>query len=85
MFSVPAACAPVAVKLTVMVQIAFAASVVLHPLALKFVVEQQRVIAESDSTRTGEEASQIRDSDVEEAYADLCHALLNANEFLFVE
>ena len=53
--------------------------------ARKFIADQQRVIAGSDPRRTGEEANTIKDSDADEAFVDLCHALLNANEFLFVE
>lgn len=53
--------------------------------AMKFVAAQQQIIADSDITRTGEEASRVKAVDGEEAFADLCHALLNANEFLFVE
>ena len=53
--------------------------------ARKFIADQQRVIASSDPRRTGEDANKIKDSDADEAFVDLCHALLNANEFLFVE
>ena len=53
--------------------------------ARKFLVEQQQVIASSDPSRTGEDANKIKDADAVEAFVDLCHALLNANEFLFIE
>lgn len=53
--------------------------------ARKFLSEQQQVIASSDSSRTGEDAGKIKPSDADEAFVDLCHALLNANEFLFIE
>jgi hypothetical protein len=57
--------------------------------ARKFLASQQQVIARSDPGRTGGDADKdkekVRDSDADEAFADLCHALLNANEFLFVE
>jgi hypothetical protein len=51
----------------------------------KFIAVQQQTIANSDSRRTGEDANRIKDSDHEDAFQDLCHALLNANEFLFIE
>ncbi len=53
--------------------------------ALKFVTAQQQVIADSDTTRAGESLHTPTDADTEAAFVDLCHALLNANEFLFVE
>jgi Protein of unknown function (DUF1553) len=53
--------------------------------ALKFVTTQQQIIADSDTTRTGESVHAPTESDTEAAFVDLCHALLNANEFLFVE
>lgn len=53
--------------------------------ARQFIATQQQVIANSDQTRTGEDADRVHPSDVDQAFADLCHALLNANEFLFVE
>ena len=53
--------------------------------AMKFVTTQQQVIADSDTTRTGEAVHTPTDADTEAAFVDLCHALLNANEFLFVE
>lgn len=53
--------------------------------ALKFVGAQQQIIADSDTTRAGESVHTPTDADTEAAFADLCHALLNANEFLFVE
>jgi len=53
--------------------------------ARKFLADQQVVIARSDRSRSGEDANQVKEADAEEAFADLCHALLNANEFLFVE
>ncbi len=45
--------------------------------ALKFISDQQRLISESNGAATSNLAN--------DAMADLCHALLNANEFLFVE
>lgn len=51
----------------------------------KFIAAQQQTIAASNLTRTGEDANRVRDSDHDDAFVDLCHALLNANEFLFVE
>ncbi|MBC8117453.1 MAG: DUF1553 domain-containing protein, partial [Candidatus Saccharimonas sp.] len=53
--------------------------------AMKFTAAQQQIIADSDTTRTGESVHTPTDSDTEAAFLDLCHALLNANEFLFVE
>ena len=53
--------------------------------AMKFVAAQQQIIADSDTTRAGESVHTPTDSDTEAAFTDLCHALLNANEFLFVE
>lgn len=53
--------------------------------ARQFIDRQQTVIATSDKARTGEDADRVQPSDTEEAFVDLCHALLNANEFLFVE
>lgn len=53
--------------------------------ARKFMRHQQQVIANSDRQRSGEDANVVKDSDADEAFVDLCHALLNANEFLFVE
>lgn len=53
--------------------------------AREFIARQQQVIANSDSTRSGEGANAPNDSDAEEAFVDLCHSLLNANEFLFIE
>ena len=53
--------------------------------AMKFVTTQQQVIADSDTTRAGESVHTPTDADTEAAFVDLCHALLNANEFLFVE
>ncbi|MBS0204964.1 MAG: DUF1553 domain-containing protein [Planctomycetes bacterium] len=53
--------------------------------ARTFLRQQQQVIASSDPARTGEDAGQIKPSDASEAFVDLCHALLNANEFLFIE
>lgn len=53
--------------------------------AMKFTAVQQQIIADSDTTRTGEGVHTPTDSDAEAAFVDLCHALLNANEFLFVE
>lgn len=53
--------------------------------ASDFLASQQQVIANSDSSRSGEDAGKVKDADAEEAFGDLCHALLNANEFLFVE
>ena len=53
--------------------------------ARKFMVDQQQVIASSDPTRTGEDTGRIKPSDADEAFVDLCHALLNANEFLFID
>lgn len=51
----------------------------------RFIESQQKVIADSDSRRTGEDADRIKDSDLEDAFHDLCHAILNANEFIFIE
>lgn len=53
--------------------------------AMRFVSAQQQVIADSDTTRAGESVHTPTDADSEAAFVDLCHALLNANEFLFVE
>jgi hypothetical protein len=53
--------------------------------ARTFISDQQQVIANSDSRRTGEDAGTLKESDAEDAFVDLCHVLLNANEFLFVE
>ncbi len=53
--------------------------------AMKFVTTQQQVIADSDSTRAGEAVHTPTEADTEAAFVDLCHALLNANEFLFIE
>ena len=53
--------------------------------ARKFMADQQQVIAGSDTKRTGEDAGRIKPSDADEAFVDLCHALLNANEFLFID
>ena len=53
--------------------------------AMKFVTTQQQVIADSDTTRAGEAVHAPTDADTEAAFVDLCHALLNANEFLFIE
>lgn len=53
--------------------------------ARQFIATQQKVIATSDKARTGEDVDRIQPSDADEAFVDLCHALLNANEFLFVE
>jgi hypothetical protein len=53
--------------------------------AQDFITNQQQVIASSDSSRTGEDTGKVKDSDADEAFVDFCHALLNANEFLFVE
>lgn len=53
--------------------------------AMKFVTTQQQVIADSDTTRAGESVHTPTEADTEAAFVDLCHALLNANEFLFVE
>ena len=50
--------------------------------ALKFVSEQQQILANSQAT-TSETAAQSTHED--EAFADLCHAMLNTNAFLFVE
>lgn len=50
-----------------------------------FLANQQQTIASSDQGRTGEDANRVKASDVDEAFVDLCHALLNANEFLFIE
>ena len=54
-------------------------------VAMKFVTTQQQIIADSDTTRAGESVHTPTEADTEAAFADLCHALLNANEFLFVE
>ena len=51
----------------------------------KFLADQQQVIANSDPDRTGENAGRVSAADAEAAFVDLCHALLNANEFLFVD
>ncbi len=53
--------------------------------AMKFTSAQQQIIADSDTTRAGEGVHTPTDADTEAAFIDLCHALLNANEFLFVE
>ena len=53
--------------------------------AMKFTAAQQQIIADSDTTRAGESVHTPTDADTEAAFVDLCHALLNANEFLFVE
>src|SRR5262249_8165010 len=53
--------------------------------ALEFIKKQQQVIAESDSARTGDDVNLVKAGDQDEAFVDLCHALLNTNEFLFVE
>ena len=53
--------------------------------AMKFTTAQQQIIADSDTTRAGESVHTPTDADTEAAFVDLCHALLNANEFLFVE
>ena len=53
--------------------------------AVEFIAKQQQVIAETDPARTGEDINRVKDGDQDEAFVDLCHALLNANEFLFVE
>lgn len=53
--------------------------------ARAFLANQQQTIASSAPGRTGEDANRIKASDLDEAFVDLCHALLNANEFLFVE
>ena len=51
--------------------------------SLAFLANQQRLIATSESTSPVEPKALSNAED--EALADLCHALLNANEFLFVE
>ena len=53
--------------------------------AMKFTAAQQQIIADSDTTRAGESVHTPTEADIEAAFVDLCHALLNANEFLFVE
>ena len=53
--------------------------------ARKFLADQQQVIADSDNARTGEDAARLKPVDADEAFVDLCHALLNANEFLFID
>jgi hypothetical protein len=65
--------------------IALGRSATSHELqsALKFVADQQRVISESKTDASPDMTSASNPAD--EAMADLCHALLNANEFLFVE
>ena len=51
----------------------------------EFLESQQKVIASSDSSPVGEEQGTDADRDAREAFVDFCHALLNANEFLFVD
>ena len=52
-------------------------------LALKFAADQSRAITNSAATQTAEATASHHSDD--EAFVDLCHSLLNANEFLFVE
>ena len=68
-------------------QIAFGRSPSDHEVqaAMKFTTAQQQIIADSDTTRAGESVHTPTDADTEAAFVDLCHALLNANEFLFIE
>jgi hypothetical protein len=68
-------------------QIAFGRNPTAHETeqALKFMATQQQVIADADVTRTGEDNGRIKESDADEAFVDFCHAILNANEFLFVD
>ena len=51
--------------------------------AILFIAGQQQAIERSLPTATEKTTPAVAASD--EALADLCHALLNANEFLFVE
>jgi hypothetical protein len=51
--------------------------------ALNFIAEQQRVIEASPKVQPEDPLQSTNSTDA--ALADLCHALLNANEFLFVE
>ena len=51
--------------------------------ALRFVDDQHRLIANSETTSSAGSPESTNPN--HEAFADLCHALLNANEFLFVE
>ena len=53
--------------------------------SLEFLANQQQVIAESDPASTAEDIDRIQEVDQNEAFVDFCHALMNANEFLFVE
>ena len=49
---------------------------------LKFVSEQRQILASSSGTNL-DVTTQTKLED--EAFADLCHAMLNTNEFLFIE
>lgn len=55
--------------------------------AIRFLFEQQTLV--DGTSKTSDESSgpavETRSANADEAFADLCHALLNANEFLFVE
>ena len=51
--------------------------------ALKFVADQHQLIVNRESSYP--EIPKTYSDPENEAFADLCHALLNANEFLFVE
>ena len=51
--------------------------------ALTFLAEQQQIIANSLQDQATENKTSV--NAVQEAFVDLCHSLLNANEFLFVE
>jgi hypothetical protein len=53
--------------------------------AARFLDEQQMIIAKSGASRTGDDANKGQDANAEEAFVDLCHGLLNTNEFLFVD
>ena len=51
--------------------------------ALKFVSEQREILANTPATNSETTTNQTSFDD--EAFADLCHAMLNTNAFLFVE
>ena len=51
--------------------------------ALKFVSEQREILANSPAAKS--ETTTPQASFEEDAFADLCHAMLNTNAFLFVE